>query len=330
MQEETDTMRNILSNKRAFQFVLASLILIPFIIVGIIGFQQFFKEPEKVEYSIEEYHSVKENVYFFGNQRKFVLVRRGSFGNGTYLYTTERKVMTNKGGVDLTYRKNRPKSDYWKIRLYDYRTEDLAVKEVDLNKVVEDYDASFFPIDFRIFTYRNNPKSTINIEVKDKQGYRKTLVLNIDSGKVEGEYQEHSDMYEVGPYFYYTTLDQYAKDKGYLVDHLISIYSDFKAEGKVIDTNINLFEEYPEIEKKITEEGWILNPQEEYVTPEEWFDKVLYWMAPKGEEKLTIYGIDTKGQISDTPLTTYAEYEAWVQKQRSEWNKIETNYSYHN
>ena len=325
MQEETDTMRNILSNRRAFQFVLASLILIPFIIVGIIGFQQFFKEPEKVEYSIEEYHSVKENVYFFGNQRKFVLVRRGSFGNGTYLYTTERKVMTSKGGVDLTDRKNRPKSDYWKIRLYDYRTEDLADKEVDLNKVVEDYDASFFPIDFRIFTYRNNPKNVINIEVKDKQGTMKTFVLNIDSGKVEGEYQKRSDIYEAGPYFYYTTLDQYAKDKGYLVDHLISISSDFKEEGKVIDTNINLFEEYPEIEKKITEGDWALIPQEEYVTPEEWFDKVLHWMAPKGEDKLTIYGIDTKGQISDTPLTTYADYQAWVQKQRSEGNINETN-----
>ena len=314
MQEETDLMKNLLTKKRAFQFVLASLILIPFIIVGTVGLQQLFKEPEKVEYSIEEYHSVKENVYFFGNQRKFVLVRRGSFGNGTYLYTTERKVMTSKGGVDLTDRKNRPKSDYWKIRLYDYRTEDLADKEVDLNKVVEDYDASFFPIDFRIFTYRNNPKNVINIEVKDKQGTMKTFVLNIDSGKVEGEYQKRSDIYEAGPYFYYTTLD-----------HLISISSDFKEEGKVIDTNINLFEEYPEIEKKITEEGWILNPQEEYVTPEEWFDKVLHWMAPKGEDKLTIYGIDTKGQISDTPLTTYADYQAWVQKQRSEGNINETN-----
>ncbi|WP_262366356.1 hypothetical protein [Streptococcus sp. Marseille-P7376] len=318
-------MRNILSNKHAFQFVLASLILIPFIIVGTVGLQQLFKEPEKVEYSIEEYHSVKENVYFFGNQRKFVLVRRGSFGNGTYLYTTERKVMTNKGGVDLTDRTNMPKSDYWKIRLYDYRTEDLAVKEVDLNKVVADYNSSFFPIDLKIFSYRNNPKNVINIEVKDNQGDMKTFVLNIDSGKVEGEYQERSDMYEAGPYFYYTTLDQSAKDKGYLLDRLISIYSDFKAEGKVIDTNINLFEEYPEIEKKITERDWILYPQEEYVTPEEWFDKVLYWMAPKGEEKLTIYGIDTKGQVSDTPLTTYAEYQAWVQKQRSEGNINETN-----
>ena len=325
MQEETDTMRKILKNKRAFQFVLASLILIPFIIVGTVGFQQLFKEPEKVEYSIEEYHSVKENVYFFGNQRKFVLVRRGSFGNGTYLYTTERKVMTSKGGVDLTDRKNRPKSDYWKIRLYDYRTEDLADKEVDLNKVVEDYDASFFPIDFRIFTYRNNPKNVINIEVKDKQGTMKTFVLNIDSGKVEGEYQKRSDIYEAGPYYFYTTLDQYAEDKGYVVGRLIESSLPFKEAGKVVDTNINLFEEYPEIEKKITEEGWILNPQEEYVTPEEWFDKVLHWMAPKGEEKLTIYGIDTKGQISDTPLTTYAEYQAWVQKQRSEGNINETN-----
>ena len=321
-------MKNLLTKNRAFQFVLASLILIPFIIVGIIGFQQFFKEPEKVEYSIEEYHSVKENVYFFGNQRKFVLMNTDSNvrpGSSIYLYTTERKVMTNKGGVDLTFRKNMPKSDYWKIRLYDYRTEDLAVKEVDLNKVVEDYEAGFFPMYFKFAEYRNNPKNVINIEVKDKQGTMKTFVLNIDSGKVEGEYQKRVDWDETFPDFIYTTLDQSAKDKGYLVGRIIKSSWHFKEEGKVIDTNIHLFEEYPEIEKKITEEGWILNPQEEYVTPEEWFDKVLYWMAPKGEDKLTIYGIDTKGQVSDTPLTTYAEYQAWVQKQRSEGNINETN-----
>ena len=321
-------MRKILKNKRAFQFVLASLILIPFIIVGTVGLQQLFKEPEKVEYSIEEYHSAKENVYFFGNQRKFVLLNTDSKarpGGGVYLYTTERKVMTNKYGVDLTKRKNMPKSDYWKIRLYDYRTEDLVVKEVDLNKVVADYDSNFFPIDFKIFTYRDNPKNTINIEVKDNQGDRKILILNIDSGKVGVVNQLRSDMYEAGPYFDYTTLDQYAEDKGYVVGRLINSSLPFKEEGKVIDTNINLFEEYPEIEKKITEGDWSLYPQVEYVTLEEWYDKVLYWMAPKGEEKLTIYGIDSKGQVSDTPLTTYAEYQSWVEKQRSERNINETN-----
>lgn len=330
MQEETDLMKNLLTKNRAFQCVLASLILIPFIIVGIVGFQQFF---EKKEYSIEEYHSAKENVYFFGNQRKFVLLNTDSnvrLGSSVYLYTTERKVMTNKGGVDLTFRTNMPKSDYCKIRLYDFRTEDLVVKEVDLNKVVADYEAGFFPIYFRFAEYRNNPKNVINIEVKDNQGNMKTFVLNIDSGKVEGEYQKRVDWDETVPNFIYTTLDQYAENKGYLLSHLIKVYRNLKAEGKVIDANINLFEEYPEIEKKITEGDWILNPQEEYVTPEEWFNKVLHWMAPKGEDKLTIYGIDSKDQVSDTPLTTYAEYQAWVQKQRSEGNINETNYSYQN
>lgn len=158
----------------------------------------------------------------------------------------------------------------------------------------------------------------------------KTFVLNIDSGKVEGEYQKRVDWDETVPNFIYTTLDQHTENKGYLVNHIIGTYGDLKAEGKVIDANINLFEEYPEIEKKITEGDWILNPQEEYVTPEEWFNKVLHWMAPKGEDKLTIYGIDSKDQVSDTPLTTYAEYQAWVQKQRSEGNINETNYSYQN
>ena len=62
-----------------------------------------------------------------------------------------------------------------------------------------------------------------------------------------------------------------------------------------MNTNINLFKDYPEIEEKI-KVNWIFEPQEQYVAPEEWFNKVLYWMAPKGEEKLTIYGIDRIGR----------------------------------
>ena len=91
-----------------------------------------------------------------------------------------------------------------------------------------------------------------------------------------------------------------------------------------MNTNINLFKDYPEIEEKIKDD-WIFEPQEQYVTPEEWFNKVLYWMAPQGEEKLTIYGVDKKGQVSDIPITTYEEYQAWIQKQESERSKDEAD-----
>lgn len=232
--------------------------------------------------------------------------------------------MTKKDGIDVTDEKRMPKSDYWRLRLYDYSTENLAVIQVDLNKAVEEYRADFYPIRFSIFTYHNNPKNTINIDVKNKKGIFKTFVLNINTGKVEGEFKERSDKYDTVPNFYYTTLGEYVEGKGYFVDHNITTISDFQIEGKNLNTNINLFKDYPEIEEKI-KDNWIFEPQEQYVTPEEWFNKVLYWMAPKGEDKLTIYGIDRKGDVSDVPLSTYDQYQAWVKKQQSENNKDQRN-----
>ena len=59
-----------------------------------------------------------------------------------------------------------PKSDYWRLRLYDYSTEKLAVIQVDLNKAVEEYRADFYPIRFSILPIIIILKNTINIDVK--------------------------------------------------------------------------------------------------------------------------------------------------------------------
>lgn len=45
-------------------------------------------------------------------------------------------------------------------------------------------------------------------------------------------------------------------------------------------------------------------------------------MAPKGEEKLTIYGIDRKGHALDTPISTYEEYQAWIKQQKEEFQAV--------
>lgn len=320
-------MNRIIENKRIFKFIVISLFLLLLIVISTLAFKKNYKKPESAEYSIEKFSKVEDAVYFFGNQRKYVLLNNNSdfnFGGGRFAYTTERKVMTKKDGIDVTDEKRMPKSDYWRLRLYDYSTENLAVIQVDLNKAVEEYRADFYPIRFSIFTYHNNPKNTINIDVKNKKGIFKTFVLNINTGKVEGEFKERSDKYDTVPNFYYTTLGEYVKGKGYFVDHNITTISDFQKEGKNLNTNINLFKDYPEIEEKIKDD-WIFEPQEQYVTPEEWFNKVLYWMAPQSEEKLTIYGVDKKGQVSDIPITTYEEYQAWIQKQESERSKDEAD-----
>ena len=317
-------MKKIIENKRLCNILVIALVLVPFIMIFAFWMQRSFKKQERIEYSIEKFSKVEDAVYFFGNQQKYILLNKQSdlhLGGGHYLFTTERKVMVKKNGVDLTDEKRIPKSDYWKLRLYDYSTDDLVATEVNLNKVVSDYQSNFYPTNFQIYTYRTNPKNTVEIEVKNDKGIVKTFLFNIDTGKVEGDEARQPETYDDIPDFYDTTLAKYTKDKGYLVDDRISINSDFQAEGKVIDSNINLFKDYPEIEEKL-KDGWILYPQVQYVSPEEWFNKVLYWIAPKGEDKLTIYGIDRKGNVLDTPIFTYEEYQAWIKKQKEEFQAV--------
>lgn len=317
-------MKKIIENKRLCNILVIALVLVPFIMIFAFWMQRSFKKQERIEYSIEKFSKVEDAVYFFGNQQKYILLNKQSdlhLGGGHYLFTTERKVMVKKNGVDLTDEKRIPKSDYWKLRLYDYSTDDLVATEVNLNKVVSDYQSNFYPTNFQIYTYRTNPKNTVEIEVKNDKGIVKTFLFNIDTGKVEGDKARRPETYDDIPDFYDTTLANYSKDKGYLVDDRISINSDSQAEGKIIDTNINLFKDYPEIEEKL-KDGWILYPQVQYVSPKEWFNKVLYWMAPKGEEKLTIYGIDRKGHALDTPISTYEEYQAWIKQQKEEFQAV--------
>lgn len=257
-------MKKIIENKSLCKILIIALVLVPFIMIFAFWMQRSFKKQERIEYSIEKFSKVEDAVYFFGNQRKYVLLNNNSsfhFGGGRFAYTTERKVIIKKDGIDVTDEKRMPKSDYWRLRLYDYSTENLAVIQVDLNKAVEEYRADFYPIRFSIFTYHNNSKNTINIDVKNKKGIFKTFVLNINTGKVEGEFKERSDKYDNVPNFYYTTLGEYVEGKGYFVDNNITTISDFQKEGKILNTNINLFKDYPEIEEKL-KNGWILDPQE--------------------------------------------------------------------
>lgn len=77
-------------------------------------------------------------------------------------------------------------------------------------------------------------------------------------------------------------------------------------------TNINLFVEYNDL-KHLTNENnqeIYLYPREGLVTPEMWFNDLLHWFAPVGQESLTVHTQFGNNSQADTiAIRSYADYE---------------------
>ena len=109
-----------------------------------------------------------------------------------------------------------------------------------------------------------------------------------------------------------TNYDKVLDSKGY-IDPSNEIVTT-RLEGQVPDPNINLYSLYPDLEDKLINQDWSLYIRPDKVTPDEWFDPLLHWFAPKGEDILTVYGRNDDGKASDVQIHNSQEANAWLEK----------------
>ena len=109
-----------------------------------------------------------------------------------------------------------------------------------------------------------------------------------------------------------TNYDKILDSKGY-IDPSNKIVTT-RLEGQVPDPNINLYSLYPDLEDKLINQNWSLYVRTDKVTPDEWFDTVLHWFAPKGEDLLTVYGRNDDGKASDVQIRNSQEAKAWLEQ----------------
>ena len=80
--------------------------------------------------------------------------------------------------------------------------------------------------------------------------------------------------------------------------------------GEKIDlSNTNIAEEYPDLAKDINQlERLYMRPKQ--YNSKEWFDKILHWFAPKGQDVLEVYATDPKTG-EKTQIKSYNELQVW-------------------
>ena len=109
----------------------------------------------------------------------------------------------------------------------------------------------------------------------------------------------------------YNNIRQAMKEKYHLkftagyIDTLLS-----KEDREKIDiSNTNFAQDYPEMAKDIKNLARLYMRPKQYST-KEWFDRVLHWFAPKGQDVLEVYATDPNTG-EKTQIKSYDELQAW-------------------
>ena len=275
----------------------------------------------------------KSDFQLFGDKSQYVLApsNKGSlFVSKTYAITDEYKTFIVEDEKKLhTLPHLQMEGEYWNLILYNLDKEGLPERKIDLYQAVRSYNQKSIPINL-IDSYYVEGTHYFRLRIGDlsdeENRIYKDVYLNVETEEVVelpkdtkfGRDYDISDIAQV------TNYNKVLRSLGYFdPSNEIGVTG---SEGQVPDPNINLYSLYPDLKDKLINQDWSLYIRPDKVTPDEWFDTLLHWFAPKGEDLLTVYGLNDDGEASDVQIRNSQEANAWLEQHPALRKKITGDY----
>ena len=256
----------------------------------------------------------RSDIQLFGDKKQYVLAPSHVKVSKKYAITYEKKeaLVENPNHLQL-------EDEYYNLILYNLEEEGLPERKIDLYKVVRNYQSKSIPIfnNFGGSVYLGDVHY-FSLEICDLSDEKdlvfKNVYLNLETEEVvdlpkDTKFEMDSI---ISSTVRATNYGKILDSKGYIDSSNEIVTTRF--EGQVPDPNINLYSLYPDIEDKLINQNWSLYVRPDKVTPDEWFDTVLHWFAPKGEDLLTVYGRNDDGKASDVQIRNSQEAKAWLEQ----------------
>lgn len=278
------------------------------------------QKPKELEYLMGTARG-KSDFQLFGDKKQYVLAstNKGSFFvSKTYAITDEYKTfIVEKEGEIHEIPHLQMEGEYWNLILYNLDEEGLPERKIDLFQAVRNYNPKGVPARL-IGSYYVEDTHYFGLKILDltdeeNRSY-KTVYLNLETEEVvdlpkDTRFGRDSDISDTAQV---TNYNKVLRSGGYFdPSNEIGVT---RSEGQVPDPNINLYSLYPDLEDKLINQNWSLYIRPDKVTPDEWFDTLLHWFAPKGEEILTVYGRNDDGEASDVQIRNSQEANAWLEQ----------------
>ncbi|EGD35622.1 hypothetical protein HMPREF9383_2058 [Streptococcus sanguinis SK150] len=275
-------------------------------------------ESQKITYKSNSHSKVKRSdIQIFGDKKQYVLAPSSLIVGKKYAIDSEKRwaILPEK---EQTFSKEhlQQKGEYWNLILYNLEEEGLPERKIDLYQAVRSYDKKSVPFEL-IGCYYLGGEHYFRLTIEnlsEEQPTFKDVYLNLETEQIEEpskdtKFTMDSDIYNTARA---TNFSEVIDPKGYM--NPSNQIAKFTLDGRVQDVNINLYSLYPDIESKLIKEDWALYVRTDKVTPDEWFDTLLYWFATKGEDVLPVYGYNDDSSVSDTQIHNSQEAKAWLEQ----------------
>ena len=276
--------------------------------------------PKEQEYRMRTARE-KSDFQLFGDKNQYVLAptNKGSFFvSKTYAITDEYKTfIVEKEGELHEIPHLQMEGEYWNLILYNLDEEGLPERKIDLFQAVRNYNPKGVPSSLVGSYYVEDThyfRLTI-VDLSDEENrIYKDVYLNLETEEVvdlpkDTRFGMDSHIIDTERA---TNFDNVLDSKGYFPPSNKILADNY--EGSIPDPNINLYSLYPDIEDKLINQNWSLYVRTDKVTPDEWFETLLHWFAPKGEDILTVYGRNDDGKASDVQIHNSQEANAWLEQ----------------
>lgn len=268
------------------------------------------------EEHIRSYPEPEFSLQLSGDNKEYVLVnyKKSSESSGVIGVTKDYLVSDSSDTNDVNNIQNYTS---YNIYLYDLNSKDFKKSKIDLLSIVKQYklkgqlseiatvvmegkDYLFFKVDYTpyLFDLKQKKITTAPETILDRNSLKKdssvdfAFIVDLDNilfkkyGVLENE-KYHS--------------------------FILGVNSE---EKKPELSQLNIKKEYPEIVKTLENEGNVYTRYDS-VDSEQWFNTLIHWFAPKGQDVMDLYVTDkTTGE--KTQIKSFADYQTWKASQPTE------------
>ena len=290
------------------KFLSFKLVCLAIIVVGLVF---YFKPSETKKNSVEKRPSSTKvihkgdpkDVQLFGEKNQFVLSKDLKLVDGKYLV-----------GFDYVNGDEDIKKEYIGFRFYEI---DNQFKKTTVNVLdeIRKTEPKAFINDYQINI--NSGVSVVDMgyyvsrrAMERDIGDEKNIYYKLDEQKYYSEYAIPEGSTVKENIIYCTNLKELInKNTGFELQAGFK----FQKQAKNVNTNINLFVHYPEFKEKMLSGKYWIEPRLQLLSSKEWFDTLLHWFAPKGQDTLPGVKIEARYSIDgqEHEIRSYDEFKQY-------------------